>query len=199
MIKSFIIITILECVFGSSTTKHFEAHNAGGLALYLDTNSTQSLLQTMLPIMSYFVFKDQTFKLGYDNHFLFNKVYFDQIKFDEFGGYQDKVFGFSPILDNAGNQVGEAKDELKLKINGLNIAADVKAGIKLLSLLPMTIQNFNVSDLGLEASVRLQKSKGSWSLVPNVEVSMDDFDLHMEEIWLNKLLDFCKPWYTKLV
>ena len=125
MIKTIIIISLSQCVFGTQSIKHFEAHNAGGLALYLDTDSTQSLLQTMLPIMSYFAFKDQTFKLGYDSNFLFNKLYFDQIKFDEFGGYQDRIFGFAPILDKAGNQVGSAKDELKLKINGLNIAADV--------------------------------------------------------------------------
>lgn len=46
--------------------------------------------------------------MGYVTNILFNKIYFDQIKFDDFGGYKDKIFGFPPILDIAGNQIGFA-------------------------------------------------------------------------------------------
>lgn len=113
----------------------------------------------MLPILSYFTFKDQTFKLDYVTEFLFNKIYFDEIKFDKFGGYKDKIFGFPPILDQAGNQIGVAKDELKLKITGLNIVADVSAGISILNFIPVKVTNFNVSDLSVEASIQLHKGK----------------------------------------
>jgi len=58
--------------------------------------------------------KDQTFRPNYASDFLFNRFYFDQITFDEFGGYQEEQFGFPPILDKKGNQIGQRDNELRL-------------------------------------------------------------------------------------
>lgn len=61
------------------------------------------------------------------------------------------------------------------------------------------MSNFNVSDLSVEASVKLHKHKGSWSLSHEIDIAMEDFELMMDQNYLNRVLRFFKPLYTILV
>jgi hypothetical protein len=102
------------------------------------------------------------------------------------------VFGFPPILDNAGNIIGFQKDKIQLRVSGININADVSAGIKILHLLPLKLKNLNVTDLTLEASIQLHRSRNSWSLSDDTKITLGDFQIGMEERYLNYVLNLFK-------
>ena len=84
-------------------------------------------------------------------------------------------------------------------MSGININADVSAGVNLLHLFPIRIKNLNVTYLAVDATVKLHQAGTSWSLEDSAKITVEDVQIVMEDKWLNYLLALMKPTYVKLI
>jgi hypothetical protein len=114
------LTAIASAVELTSLPRPLTAAQAGAFELYMNTTSLNNMVQTLVPILSYYMINNKTIDLDYHSKTFWYKLDMDYIHIDTVN-YGPKSFEMEP-----------GTDKLKLAFSGVDIEMQVSGGISLL-------------------------------------------------------------------
>ena len=194
-VRFLILITLASLCFSyrSGQLSAFP-ENTGAIIFYLNVKSLQSLVQTFLPIMSYFVFTDtsglipisnkvgKTFVIDQTTESFWARFYIQNVTFDKVAGFSEEI----KFVD---------QNKILFKLKNLNIEAQVNAGIDLLRILPIQVDYISMSDINLEFTFEVNQDPfqnnqfQNWHISQVSEVSFDFVDVTFKNKFFNEVVN----------
>ena len=110
----------------------------GSLAVSLNATSINNIMQTFIPILSYFVLNNQTFDLGIDMKSTLYNFKLNQLHIVTVDGFTTKTF----------EQIDD--DKVHVKIGGINIKLLMDAELDALKFIPFKASAVNITNAGID-------------------------------------------------
>lgn len=133
------------------------------------------MIQTFIPILSYYMLKDKTIDIDFhDSSFLY-KLDLDTILIDEVTGFTEKKFEMIP-----------GTNKLHIHIAGIDASFQINGDLKLLSLIPFTATGVTVKGASIDFVVESISETDNihWKLVDSSKFHFDSLKINMK----NKVL-----------
>lgn len=143
VIKLVALTAVASAVELTSLPKPLTAAQAGALELYFNTTSINNMLQSFIPILSYYVLQNQTFNVDYHSKSFFYKLDLDSVHVDQVTGFTEKTFEMEP-----------GTDILHCKIGGIDVDVELNGDLKLLEFIPMTATGLHLTNLQIEFTLQ---------------------------------------------
>ena len=115
----------------------------GALEAELNTTSINNIMQTFVPLLSYFVLNNQTFNLNITEEVpVLYTFTLDNIHINTVGGFTTKIFENVP-----------GTNKLHVKLGGIDVDCDVNAELKALYFIPFKSSNVKAKNVTIEFTI----------------------------------------------
>lgn len=154
------------------------APSPGSIQASVNATSISNIMQTFVPILSYFVLNNHTFDIGLEKKSALYDFKFDSLHIIEATGFTEKVFEYIP-----------GTDIVHVRIGGVNVSTLLDAELKALVVIPFKASGVNITNLSVDLTVRSTSPDNlHWDLIETSKVTFDHVEIIMENSFLNSLV-----------
>lgn len=154
----------------------------GALDLYLNATSINNLMQTFVPILSYYMLNNKTFTPDIHQSTILYSLDLDKIVLNNATGFTTKEFKQLP-----------GTDKINVKFGGVDVQMDLDGKLNALHFIPLEASHIFVHNASVEFTVEsTTKDKLHWALVESSTIKFDKIDIKMKNSFLDKLVQLSR-------
>lgn len=154
----------------------------GALDLYLNTTSINNMMQTFVPILSYYMLNNKTYKPDIHQSTILYSFDLDTILLNNATGFTTKEISNIP-----------GTDKVHVKIGGVDVQMDLDGQFNALHFIPLKATHVFVHNASVEFTVESTSSDQlHWALVEKSTITFDKIDIKMSSSFLDKLVKLCR-------
>jgi len=161
----------------------------GALSMSLNTTSINNVMQTFVPILSYYMLNNKTIETDIHESSLLYKFDLDSIHLDTVDGFTTKVFEEVP-----------GTDKIFCHIGGVNVSMDLNGSLDALHFIPLDASHVDLYGVDLQFTVEsTSDDKVHWALVETTKMSFKSMKITMKNSFLQKLVNLSSSIINALV
>ena len=161
----------------------------GALELYLNTTSINNMMQTFVPILSYYMLNNKTYELDIHQSTILYSFDLDKILLNNATGFTTKEISNIP-----------GTDKVHVKIGGVDVQMDLDGKLNALHFIPLEASHVFVHNASVEFTVESTSSDQlHWALVESSTIKFDKVDIKMKNSFLDKLVQLSRGIINDLI
>jgi hypothetical protein len=155
----------------------------------LNTTSVNNMLQTFIPILSYYMLNNKTIELDIHESTLLYKFDLQEIHLDGVEGF--RTIEFKEIPDT---------NKIQVHLGGVDVFMGITGSFEALHFIPFDATHVDIKNIDIMFTVESQSPDGiHWALVDTTKLTFDSLKIQMKSDFLQKLVNKVQGTITKLV
>lgn len=157
----------------------------GAISASLSVNTVNKVLNTFLPIMSYYMVDDAIIPLPFDKETFFYSVHIEDLHVEHFN--TGKInFGFVP-----------GTNKLKFSLDGADLKFNLDGQVTVAEIINLAMYHCNLINVGANIEMGIDtKDQVNWQLDVNPDFSLGDFNVTTDSSVANWLLETFNNYVT---
>ena len=184
VLKFLTLTAIASAVELTNLTPIQEAElNAGALSAYINTTSINNMMQTFVPILSYYMLNNHTFVTNITESSILYKLTLDSVHINTVSGFKTKKFFMVP-----------GTDKVQVVLSGIDASVLLDGSFSALHFIPMDATAVNVTNMTIEFELEQVPASDNvhWKLVDSSKFHFDHVSIKMKNSFLQKLVDISR-------
>jgi hypothetical protein len=165
------------------------APTPGALSMSLNTTSINNLMQTFVPILSYYMLNNKTIETDIHESSILYTFDLDQVHIDTVTGFTTKKF--EPVAGT---------DKIQVTLGGIDLSMDVDGKLKALHLIPLESTHVDVKGLNIQFTLESTSTdQVHFALVDSSDIKFDEVVITMSSPALQKLVNLSSGVINKII
>lgn len=166
-----------------------QAATPGALSSTVSITSINNIVNTFVPILSYYVLENKTMMFNIEEKGIGYKVDLNDIHIDSVSGWTVKEVEFLP-----------GKDMVRFLLSGININMQVNGSINALWLINLEAATCNITNLTVQLDLAIEAADEiHWTLVSNPIITIQDVVFKTTSSWFNHCLNMMHSMIVKTI